>query len=285
MIKLINAELFKLRHRSMSWILLYVLIGIIVVFHLLLFAISKLAVPSMGHSSPVSIQDILGLPVAIPFALSALSSLGSLLAVILMASSVGNEYNWRTIRIALISSEGRFKFLAGKLISVIIFILAGMAIGVITGFAVGLITTAFGGNGFDFSFATGSYFWTQFLEFWRTFYIIMLYTLLGFLFAVVGRSAMPGIAIGIGILFLEPFITFLMRLAGGWVARIPDYLLGANVNAISSSNELSRMFSGGFGASVFQLPPVPQAFGVLAVYMLVSLVLAFYLFHKRDVSG
>jgi ABC-2 type transport system permease protein len=285
MLRLINSELFKLRHRSMTWILLYVLLGIIVVFHLLLFAISRLTLPTAMQHGSFSIQDILGLSAAIPFALSALSSLGSLLAVILVASSVGNEYNWRTIRIALISSESRLKFLAAKLISVIILILAGMLIGVITGFAIGLITTAIGGSGFDFSFITGSYFWEQFLQFWRTFYIIMLYTLLGFLFAIVGRSAMPGIAIGIGILFLEPIITALMRLAGGWVAKIPNYLLGANVNVINSTNGLSSMFSGGFGANIIQMPSAAQAFAVLAIYMLVSLALTFYLFHKRDVTG
>jgi ABC-2 type transport system permease protein len=285
MIRLINSELFKLRRRSLTWILLFILIGIIVVFHLLLFAISRIALPTPGAHGPISFQDILGLPVAIPFALSTLSSLGSLLAVILIASSVGNEYNWRTIRIALISSESRLRFLAAKLASVILLVLAGMVIGVITGFAVGLITTAISGSGFDFSFATGAYFRDQFLLFWRTFYIILLYASFAFLFALAGRSAMPGIAVGIGILFLEPIITLLMRLAGGWVARIPDYLLGANVNAINSLNDLSRMFSGGFGANAIQIPPVPQAFAVLAAYILVCLLLAFYLFRRRDVTG
>ncbi len=290
MTRLIGTELFKLRNRSMTWVLLYVLIGIICVFYLLLFAVSKIDLSSLGPHPPgafsgVRIQNLLGLPIAIPFALSILSSLGSVLAVILMASSIGNEYNWRTIRIALISSESRLKFLGAKLVSVSVLILVGMTIGVATGFAMSMITTAIGGNAFDFSFATRTYLWDQFLQFWRTFYIIMPVTLLGFLSAVAGRSAMPGIAIGIGTLFLEPLITGLMRLAGGWIADIPDYLLSANVDAINALNNLPGEFRGGFGAALSQPPPISQAFVVLTCYVVVFLALALYLFRERDVTG
>ena len=125
---------------------------------------------------------------------------------------MGNEYNWRTIRTAVVSSESRFKLLTAKLISAAIFILIGMVIGLAAGFIMSLITTAIGGYKFDFSFATGSYLWNQFLQFWRTFFVIIPYTLLGFMFAIVGRSAMPGIAFGIGIFFLESIITTFMYL-------------------------------------------------------------------------
>ena len=111
--------------------------------------------------------------------------------------------------------------------------------------------------------------------------------LLGSLFALVGRSAMPGIAIGIGILFLEPIITTFMALAGGWVAKIPDYLFNANVNAINALNKLPIPggFSGGFGSSSSQTPSVSHAFVVLSVYIVIFIGASFYLFRKRDVTG
>jgi len=152
-----------------------------------------------------------------------------------------------------------------------------------------IITTAIGGTGFDFSFITGSYMWSEFLQFWRTFFIILPFVFLGLLFAVVGRSAMPGISIGIGILFLEPLITSFMRLAGGWVSNVPDYLFSANVNTINALNNLSGRFfgggGGGFGGSLSQGPSVLHASIVLAAYILVFTGSAFYLFHKRDVTG
>jgi ABC-2 type transport system permease protein len=285
--KIIRAELLKLRKRSLTWILLYVLIGIMILLHSLLYLVSKITIPGQTGPGPGDLQSLLGLPMSLPFALTILTSFGAVLAVILTASSIGNEYNWRTLRIALISSESRLKFLGAKLISIAVLILIGMVIGLATGFVMGLITTAIGGNTFDFSFLTGTYLWDQFVQFWRTFFVILPFALLGALFAIVGRSAMPGIAIGIGILFLEPIITTFMSLAGGTVAKIPDYLFTANVNTINALNKLPIPggFSGGFGSSTTQMPSVTHAFVVLSVYIVIFAGVAFFLFRKRDVTG
>lgn len=287
MARLINAELYKLRHRTMTWVLLYVLVGILIILYLLLLAVSKVQIPDHEAVRLGEIQNLLGLPLAIPFALSMLSSFGSVLAVIMIASSVGNEYNWRTLRTALICSEGRLRLLGAKLISVGLLILIGMVIGVAVGFLMSLLTTAIGGYAFDFSFATGSYMWGQFLQFWRTFYVMMPYVLLGFLFAILGRGAMPGISLGIGVYFLESIITLFMGLAGGWIAKIPDYLLAANVRAITSLAGLPQQFSSGMGmgGSLMASPSLPHAFIILGAYSLVCIGVAFYLFRKRDVTG
>ena len=287
MIRLISAELFKLRKRSMTRILLWVLLGMTVLFYLLLFAIVQANVSLPNPSAAENMQNALGLPNAVPFALNVLSSFGTVLAIILAASAIGSEYNWRTIRVMLTSSESRFKLLSAKLISVVILILIGMVVGLFGGFIMSLITTAIGGYAFDFSFATDEYLWDQFLQFWRTFSVLAPYMLLGFLFAIAGRSVMPGIALGIGILFLEGFFTFFMILAGGWIARIPDYLLSVNVDAITALNDLPQGFGGGpmGGGFSSQAPEISHAFIVLAGYSLVFIVLAFYLFRKRDVTG
>jgi len=271
----------------MTRVLLFVLVGIMIVLYLLLLAVSKISVPVHGSEEIGTIQNLLGLPLALPFALTILSSFGTILAVILTASSIGTEYSWRTMRTMLICSESRLKLLGAKLVAAGILILTGMVVGLATGFLMSLLTTAIGGYSFDFSFATGGYLWGQFLQFWRTFYVLMPYTLLGFLFAVAGRSAMPGIALGIGIFFLESIVTTFMSLAGGWIARIPDYLLAANVRAITARSNLPQGVGMGMGGSDLssQTPELWQALVVLAVYSLVFMVLSFYLFRKRDVTG
>ncbi|APV44735.1 ABC-2 family transporter protein [Dehalogenimonas formicexedens] len=287
MFRLIGAELFKLRKRGMSRILLFVLMGILAILYLILYAVSRANVPSVpGGPGQGDLQTVLGLPVAIPFALNMIASLGTVLAVILVASSMGNEYNWKTIRNTVTASESRFKLLGAKLISAFIFILIGMVIGVITGFVMSMITTAIGGNSFNFSFFTGSYAWDQFLQFWRTFFVMLPFIFLGFMLSIAGRSAMPGIALGIGVLFFEPVITGLMTLAGGWVAEIPKYLLGANVNAITALANLPEGFRGGFGgAGDAAAPSVLHATIVLSIYAIAFVTYAFYLFKKRDVTG
>ena len=184
-------------------------------------------------------------------------------------------------------SESRFKLLGAKLISTGILVLIGLLVGVATGFIMSLITTAIGSYSFDFSFATGGYLWDQFLQFWRTYFVLIPYVLLGFLFAIVGRSAMLGIALGIGVFFLESLVTTFMSLAGGWIAKVPDYLLAANIRAITSLAGLPEGFSVGMGAgnTSIQMPGVIHAFTALTIYSLVFIVIGFYLFRKRDVTG
>ena len=285
--RMIGAELSKLGKRSLTKVLILVLIGIIVLVNFIVLAISKAALPA-GATGQMqnALQDFLGLSSAIPFALYLIANFGAVLAIILTASSIGSEYNWKTIRTALISSESRLKFITAKLVSLSILILAGMLIGVVVGFITGLITTGIGGYSYNFDFATGSYFWEQFLQFCRSFFVIMPYALMGFLMAIVGRSAMPGIATGIGVMFLESIITAFMILAGGWIAKVPDYLLSANVNAITALNNLPQGFGMRTGGAIqTATTSLPHAYITLSIYSLAFLVLSYYLFHKRDVTG
>ena len=282
--RMIGAEFLKLRKRQMTWVLLGILVAIIVLVNLLLLAVSRVRTPAGGPGTG-NIVTLLLLQSAIPFAFSIMASIGSLLAIILTASSIGSEYSWKTIRPALVSSESRFKFIVAKLVSLASMILLGMLIGVIAGFVMGLITTGLGGNAYNFSFFTGSYAWTQVLQYLRTFYVIMPFALLGFVMAIVGRSAMPGIATGVGFLFLEAIITAFMTAAGGWIAKVPAYLLNANVTAITALNKLPGRFGGGGGTDTTPVPSLTHAFVILGVYSVVFLVFSFYLFKKRDVTG
>jgi hypothetical protein len=115
-----------------------------------------------------------------------------------------------------------------------------------------------------------------------------MFSLLAFVMAIVGQSAMPGIATGIGVFFLESIITGFMRLAGGWIANVPNYLPSANASAINALNNLPagfRMLVNGGTASGVILPTLTHAFITIGAYSLVFLVLGYYLFRKRDVTG
>jgi ABC-2 type transport system permease protein len=270
--------------------LLFVLLGILILIPFLLLAISNgpAGAGIGGGGIGTRINNLLGLSSALPFSFSLMATFGSVLAVILAASSIGNEYNWKTIRTALISSESRFKFLTAKLLSLAILVFVGLLVGVVVSFLTSLVTNALGHYAFDFSFATGSYIWEQFLQFWRTFFIIVPFSLLGFMMAILGRSAMPGIATGIGVFFLESIITAFMTAAGGWIAKVPFYLMTANANAITALNNLPQGFRGGNGSgagTAENLPTAGHGFLILSIYAVIFLFLAYYLFKKRDVTG
>jgi hypothetical protein len=71
--------------------------------------------------------------------------------------------------------------------------------------------------------------------------------------------------------------------AGGWIAEIPKYLLTVNVNAINALSKVAVKVPVVSASS--QMPGLPHAFVTVAVYNLVFIMLAIYIFRKRDVTS
>jgi len=283
--------MFKLRKRFMTLLLALILAGLLVFIYFVLFAITNRTLPAnAGQQAKTALQqlkDALGIQFGIPFALNIFPFIGGILSVIMAGSSFGNEYGWKTIRPMLVSSESRAKFLASKLIAALTYVVIGMLIAIVIGFLMSMITNAMAGNSLSLSFFTGSYAWAQFVQFWRIFYVVLPFVLMAFLFSLLGRSPMPGIAFGVGFLFLEPvLIDPLLRQASGWVSSIPNYLFNANVQVIGNLGGMSEGFRMlGRAASDTQAPTPLHAFITLGIYSAVFLAVGFWIFRKRDVTG
>lgn len=281
MTRLIRAEIFKLRKRSMTYILLLILIGAIV---LILSITQNTALSNNNVITSTSLvpADIHFLENAITAALSVLGTIGMVLAVILIATSTGSEYSWNTIRPYLLCSESRLKMFTAKLIAAGIFIIAGMIIGVLTAVLLGVLITAIRGFSWDISFVTMSFAGHQLLTFVRTLYVILPYVMLALLFTVLGRSTAAGIGFGMGVFFLESLFTGLMQTTHGWLATIPNYLLSTNVQVINLLAQSSATIKMEINT---QPPSTLHAFIVLAIYIIAFSAISFILFQKRDVKG
>jgi ABC-2 type transport system permease protein len=293
MTRLIRAEIFKLRKRSMTYILLAILVGFIVLIlsisqATVLNSTTAVTIDNNGVSSteviPVAAADVHFLEDIITSVMSILGSIGMILAVVLVANGMGSEYSWNTIRPYLLCSESRLKMFTAKLITAGIFIITGMIIGVLTAVLLGVLFTAIRGFSWDMSFVTLSYTGHQLLTFARTLYVMLPYILLAFLFTVLGRSTAAGIGFGIGASVLESIITGLLLMAHGWLAKIPHYLLSTNIQAINALSQSSLKLTMGTNINT-QIPSAPHAFIVLAVYCVVFIAVSFTLFQKRDVTG
>ena len=289
MTRLIKAEIFKLRKRSMTYILLLILIGFIVLVLSIMQATalsSNATTVTTGNNAvtlmPAVAADVHFLKDAITSVMSILGTIGLVLAVVLVANGMGSEYSWNTIRPYLLCSESRLKMFTAKLIVAAIFIVAGMIIGLLTAILLGVLFTAIRGFSWDLSFVTMSFLGHQSLNFVRAVYVMLPYVLLAFLFAVLGRSTAAGIGFGIGASFLESIITGLMQMAHGWLAKIPNYLISTNVTVI---NSLAQSYNTIKVGTNIQTPSVLHAFIVLAVYSVAFIAISFTLFQKRDVTG
>ena len=293
MARLIRAEIYKLRKRSMTYILLLILIGLIA----LIMSISQAVALNSSTVTTVtngvsSTQVVQGVAANVHFLHDAITStiamlgglIGVVLAVVLIANGLGSEYGWNTMRPYLLCSESRAKVFTSKLIADAIFVVAGMIIGVIAVILLGVLFTAIRGFSWSLDASLMSFTGHQLLNFVRAFYVILPYGLLAFLFAILGRSTAAGIGFGIGASVLETIITGLLSIAHGWLAKIPNYLLSTNIQKISSLAQSSGGVTINVGSSS-TAPSVLHAFIVLAVYWVVFTAISYTIFQKRDVTG
>ncbi|HWO94132.1 MAG TPA: hypothetical protein VNL92_05150, partial [Dehalococcoidia bacterium] len=105
-LRLIDVEVFKLRKRWMTWLLLSVLLVLIVVVYVLLWAVTETLTDTAG-GRPIGlfgttqlsdVRETLFLEQAVPFGLQMTQIVGTFLGVILASGSVGGEYGWDTVR-------------------------------------------------------------------------------------------------------------------------------------------------------------------------------------------
>ena len=164
MARLIRAEIYKLRKRSMTYILLAIMIGFIV---LALSIMQTTALTSNGTTIttvtngktimttiPEAATNVHFLQDAITTAISFAGSIfGLALAVVLMANATGSEYSWNTMRPYLLCCESRLRMFTAKLIAAAFFIISGMIIGVLVAILLGALFTAI--RGFSWSLDSG----------------------------------------------------------------------------------------------------------------------------------
>lgn len=226
-----------------------------------------------------AIKASLQFPNAFDRIFSTARNIGGILLTILAASAVGNEYGWGTVRQALVWRGIRVHYLGAKIVSLIIIALIGLVISLIVGFALASYTTVSLGGSLNFDFMSASYVGHLFRMFGYTAFALLVYILLTVLFSVLGRSAMVGIGVGLGYYFIESIAVAIFNRAGGWLAEIPNYLLGPNIDALVPSVD-----SGGPFASAGPLPSTLHGAVALAIYCIVFLGLALYLFQNRDLT-
>jgi ABC-type transport system involved in multi-copper enzyme maturation permease subunit len=288
MARLIRAEIYKLSKRSMTYILLLILIGLFALILLITQATTPTATTvtnGITTTAPAVAANVQFLQGVVTSSIAMLGGIiGVVLAVVLVANGMGSEYGWNTIRPYLLCSESRSKMFASKLIADAIFIVAGMIICVITVILLGVLFTAIRGYSWNLGASTLSFTGSQLLDFTRAFYVILPYALLAFLFTVLGRSTATGIGFGIGASVIELIVTGLLASAHGWLAKIPNYMLSINVSKITSLSGTSG------GVTISGGPNTPiasslHAFIVVAVYCVVFTALSYIIFLRRDVTG
>lgn len=221
--------------------------------------------------------DTFTLPGSIPNALGTVQTLGLILMAILTASAIGIDYGAGTLRSVLTQGTGRWSYLAAKLLTLAALTALGLLVAVAS---VAISSSVAGALAVAPPAATGATAATWSgagVALWKSWVSILPYIALTTFVTVVARSSAAGMAIGLGYYFLEQLIVALLSNFFSWFQNVADFMLVRNISAWTGG-------AGGFpGAAA--LPDQTHAIVVLAVYTLVLLGIAFWLFERRDVQG
>lgn len=272
-VDLLRLEYLKTSKRFMTrFIVGFLAVGVAGLFGLAYFITIVLGV---GEDVPVS--DFL-MPVTIEDGLEGISFVGSIMMIVLAAGIAGSEYSWGTVRTLAATGVERGRLLAAKLAIIFassaLLVLTGLAAVVVTSTGISLIE----GEGLSLGWLSLSMAGDVLLMMARTTFVLAFYGVLGFAIAQVSRSLAAGIAIGIGLLVVEPILTMLIGALGNFGEYADDFSMTINTEVITSLNTF------GTPPELAGAPEPWQAAALLTLYAAIAIGVAIVLFRRRDIA-
>jgi ABC-2 type transport system permease protein len=269
MVNLLRSELFRLRKRSQSWMLL--LIGFVLVG--LFYGAFLIAYFSLSGADKLDVRDGLLLKNVEENGMSIALLFTSILISIVGASLIGSEYSWNTIRPLLARATSRNALLTAKWLTLAIYtVLITVLIVTVTPVLFSVVTSMIagespGGNADIYEsivFSTG-----------RILLTMVPTAALAFMLALVMRSIAAGIAVSIGLGFLEPAIFALLGALSDVFDTIQKFGLAWG------STQLSTI---GFDDSV-TATEAWQGAAAMTIYTVIFIAISYIVFRRRDVTS
>ena len=292
MVPLLRSEIFRLRRRWMTWILLLSVVVLAFVLYFIIFASVQAQIQALQNGTSSSTngppqteaqlrQQLQTLRPAqvMGFGLGVVSGFGSVLLIVFTASVFGNEFNWGTLRVILALGAGRERFLAAKYTALVLYATILATVGALAALAGSEIVSSIG----SLDRTLPDDFTVQLIvNIGRTVFTFLPYIALAAFIAVWSKSAGAGIAIGLVVYFAEGIVMSLLVAFNKDYATIANFGVSRNVSAIT---RLSGSTAGGGPAGLSTLPDPGQAALVLLAYTVLFVAVALWRFRSRDVTS
>ena len=321
LLRLILMEIYKIRRRVMSKVLLSIAIAIaILVF--LLFSINTffvLSAPPESFSPPCpptnassqgqaqqncpppstaqvtqfretvlrNASEPLRLPTSLSLAVQVALSAGTILIIILIGSSAGGEFSIGTVRLMYTRGPTRLQFLLAK-VGVAAFCAAiGILTITITGILIGQALNALSSIPQVLDFLNAGWITHALLYLLVAMLDWFIYATIAIFFGTLGRSTVAGIVGALAWLFLEPILGSILKLAGTFSQGTFGNFLKAIPDYFISNNTEALLQNKGqyiFGGSSSSLSDL-HALAVLLVYLVAFIGLSWWINERRDVTN
>lgn len=286
MLRLLRSEIFRLRRRWMPWVLLLLMIAVGIGFYVLIYVSAQAQITAARDGSlPSQPGQLEAMQEALrelrpdriqSFGVGIVSGIGSVMLIVLAASHFGTEFSWGTLRTLLAHGAGRGQFVASKSLSLVLFSLVFMVVGVVAAMAGSYLVTTLANEsrgGLDLAAVID--------RAARGYYVFLPYMGLSALIALWARSAGAGIAAGLVVYFTESLIAQLLVQFNRDFANIANYGLSRNASALTRVAVTTGVSP---DPSFATLPDQTQAAVVLGIYTALFVGIAYWRLRTRDVT-
>jgi ABC-type transport system involved in multi-copper enzyme maturation permease subunit len=281
--RLVGAELIKLRKRWASYVVLAVLIALMAIVYLLIGVVGGQA------SGPTGL--ILRFPGAYGVINQFVFGLGSLLAVAYAAAIAGADWNWGVLRVIFARGESRWRYIGIKAVGIGIVLLIGAVVAYVAG--VGLTYAAAGLAGVDAGNALAGDGGTDLARSLGLGSVVLLQrAAIGFAVAVLLRSQLAGVVIGIVLYIGEGILTSVMialTFGGGvfagtlqpqgtqWFQFLP-FSIGDSVLAVAPTP------TGDIGDLLLEPIPLALAAAVTVIYLVIAIGVSMLATERAEIT-
>lgn len=235
---LLRVSLMKLLKRPVSWVVLAILLGLIV---LVFVGLGASAGQPMNPNAQLQVRLALSFPNAYSTLVGIILSFGGLLAVTYGAAVIGADWAWGTIRTIIARGESRMRYTVVTFVAIAIM----LGVGVLAAFALGSVVAVFAADmaGYDSAGATDPGTLATIPDLLgRTWLGVAEQAAIGFAIAMLFRSQLAGVAAGLAFYFGEIFLG-LVPLAADVMPYLPFNVANAVVNTAEGFGD------GGFGST------------------------------------
>ena len=285
MIRLVGAELLKLRRRWASYVVLGVLVGLMALIYLLIGLVTRDPEANSGAGIVLRFPDAYGVINQFVF------GLGSLLAVAYAAAIGGADWTWGVLRVVVARGEGRSRYVLAKAIGIGIVLVVGTLLAYAAGVALTFVAASLAGV------ATGSPLGGVGTEtLWKSLvlgtFVLLQRAAIGFAVAVLTRSQVAGVVVGsilyLGESILATILTVMTIGRGGfvggiqhetqWYQYLPFSIGDSVLNAAASS------LPGDIGDALLAPVALQPALIATGVYLVAALVVAALATERAEIA-
>jgi len=261
---LLRSELFRIRKRPQSWLML----ALAALFVAFIYGGMTVGTFFASPQNADDLRETLAFDHLRDFGLSFNSLFGGIMLAIFASGIFGNEYSWNTIRPLLARARSRFALVSAKLATTFLYALVfTIALAVLT-IVISFVATLVASGSWNFS---GEEMGKNAAFILGLFVTNLPYLALAVLVAMWTKSNAAGIGVAIGISFIEPAIWPLLGMALDAFKSIEKGGLSWN------TNEVLFHWSGSQQNWI--------SVGVLLLYTVIFVVLTYRIFLRRDVTS